>query len=120
MDVPSPADGTVRELKVKVGDKVSQGTLILTLDAQGAAAAAVKEQTAATAGPPESREPPVKPASAPASAPEKLPDFDGVFAIEFTSAEAAADYAESPRHEAWAKKWEELRENSVSFQATNP
>ena len=40
MDVPSPADGTVRELKVKVGDKVSQGTLILTFDAQGAAAPA--------------------------------------------------------------------------------
>jgi hypothetical protein len=50
----------------------------------------------------------------------QIRDFDGVFAIEFTSAEAAADYAESPKHEAWAKKWEELRENSVSFQATNP
>jgi hypothetical protein len=47
-------------------------------------------------------------------------DFDGVFAIEFTSAEAAADYAESPKHEAWAKKWESLRESSISFQATNP
>ena len=50
----------------------------------------------------------------------QIRDFDGVFAIEFTSAEAAADYAESPKHEAWAKKWEALRENSVSFQATNP
>jgi hypothetical protein len=50
----------------------------------------------------------------------QIRDFDGVFAIEFTSAEAAADYAESPKHEAWAKKWEELRENSLSFQATNP
>src|SRR5262245_5635158 len=27
-------------------------------------------------------------------------DFSGVYAIEFTSAEAAADYAESPVHEA--------------------
>ncbi|MDR5738728.1 dihydrolipoyl dehydrogenase [Caballeronia sp. LZ016] len=35
MDVPSPAAGTVRELKVKVGDNVSEGTPILTLDAQG-------------------------------------------------------------------------------------
>jgi len=35
MDVPSPAAGTVRELKIKVGDNVSEGTLILTLDAQG-------------------------------------------------------------------------------------
>jgi hypothetical protein len=50
----------------------------------------------------------------------QIRDFDGVFAIEFTSAEAAADYAESPKHEVWAKKWEALRENSLSFQATNP
>jgi Stress responsive A/B Barrel Domain len=50
----------------------------------------------------------------------QIRDFDGVFAIEFTSAEAAADYAESPKHETWAKKWEALRENSLSFQATNP
>jgi len=50
----------------------------------------------------------------------QIRDFDGVFAIEFTSPEAAADYAESPKHEVWAKKWEALRENSLSFQATNP
>ncbi len=40
MDVPSPATGIVRELKVKVGDKVSQGTLIVVLDADTAAPAA--------------------------------------------------------------------------------
>ena len=50
----------------------------------------------------------------------QLRDFSGVYAIEFTSAEAAADYAESPAHEAWAKQWEALRENSLSFQVTNP
>ncbi len=32
MEIPSPKAGTVKEIKVKVGDKVSQGTLILTLD----------------------------------------------------------------------------------------
>jgi len=47
-------------------------------------------------------------------------DFSGVYAIEFTSAEAAADYAESPVHEAWAKTWQEQRENSLSFQVSNP
>jgi dihydrolipoamide dehydrogenase len=36
MDVPSPAAGTVRDLRVSVGDKVSEGSLILTLDAVGA------------------------------------------------------------------------------------
>jgi hypothetical protein len=39
--------------------------------------------------------------------------------IEFTSPEAAADYAESPLHETWRKKWEALRENSLSFQISN-
>jgi dihydrolipoamide dehydrogenase len=34
MDVPSPAAGVVRDLKIKVGDKVSEGSLILTLDAE--------------------------------------------------------------------------------------
>jgi hypothetical protein len=50
----------------------------------------------------------------------QLKDFSGVYAIEFTSAEAAADYAESPVHEAWSKKWQEERENSLSFQVSNP
>lgn len=50
----------------------------------------------------------------------QVKDFSGVYAIEFTSAEAAADYAESPIHEAWSKKWQELRENSLSFQISNP
>lgn len=49
----------------------------------------------------------------------QIRDFDGVYVIEFASPEAAADYAESPVHEAWRKKWEALRENSLSFQASN-
>ena len=50
----------------------------------------------------------------------QIRDFSGVYAIEFTSAEAAADYAESPIHEAWSKSWQEKRENSLSFQISNP
>ena len=33
MDVPAPFAGTVKDLKVKVGDKVAQGSLLLTLEA---------------------------------------------------------------------------------------
>ncbi|HZV62618.1 MAG TPA: dihydrolipoyllysine-residue acetyltransferase [Methylophilaceae bacterium] len=33
MDIPAPFGGTVKEIKIKVGDKATQGTLILTLDA---------------------------------------------------------------------------------------
>ncbi|MGO4825847.1 biotin/lipoyl-containing protein, partial [Cupriavidus sp. 2KB_15] len=49
MDVPSPAAGVVKEVKVKIGDNVAEGTLILILEGAGAAPAA--------------------PAAAPASAP---------------------------------------------------
>jgi pyruvate dehydrogenase E2 component (dihydrolipoamide acetyltransferase) len=38
MEIPSPDGGVVKELKVKVGDKVSQGTPILVLDAKQDAA----------------------------------------------------------------------------------
>jgi len=37
MDIPSPGAGTVRELRVKVGDLVSRGSPILLLDPEGAA-----------------------------------------------------------------------------------
>ncbi|WP_290369132.1 biotin/lipoyl-containing protein, partial [Cupriavidus oxalaticus] len=39
MDVPSPQGGVVKEVKVKVGDNVSEGTLLLILEGAGAAAA---------------------------------------------------------------------------------
>jgi dihydrolipoamide dehydrogenase len=54
MDVPSPEAGTVKELKVKVDDAVSEGSLILTLDAAAGEAAESKpapEAKAAQAAP---------------------------------------------------------------------
>jgi pyruvate dehydrogenase E2 component (dihydrolipoamide acetyltransferase) len=38
MEIPSSHAGVVKELKVKLGDKVAQGTLVLVLEAAGAAA----------------------------------------------------------------------------------
>ena len=38
LDVPAPIAGVVKELKARVGDKVSEGSLILTLEAAGAVA----------------------------------------------------------------------------------
>jgi len=38
MDVPSPVAGTIAAVKVKVGDKVGEGTLVATVEAAGAAA----------------------------------------------------------------------------------
>ena len=40
MDVPSPAAGTVKAITVKVGDKVSEGSALLTLESGDAPAAA--------------------------------------------------------------------------------
>lgn len=53
MDVPSPQAGKVVSLKVKEGDKVSEGSLVLTLEVAGAqsseAASAPVEEAASTA-----------------------------------------------------------------------
>src|SRR5471030_2644490 len=46
MEIPAPAAGVVKELKLKVGDKVSEGTLIMLLETAGAAAAAPVPQPA--------------------------------------------------------------------------
>src|SRR5512134_2534968 len=66
MEVPSPAAGVVKEVRVKLGDKVSEGTTILVLEA--AEAAAGKPAPAATAPAP-SPQPAAaaKPAPAPAA-----------------------------------------------------
>ncbi|TEW51394.1 dihydrolipoyllysine-residue acetyltransferase [Psychromonas algicola] len=40
MDVPAPFAGVVKEIKIATGDKVSEGTLILIVEAEGAAPAA--------------------------------------------------------------------------------
>ena len=37
MDVPSPYSGVIKEIKIKAGDKVSQGSVILLLDSSDAA-----------------------------------------------------------------------------------
>ena len=57
MDIPAPFAGTVKEVKIKVGDKVSQGSLIFTVETAEADA-----KTAPAKAEPE----PTKPAAAPA------------------------------------------------------
>ncbi|NCH35894.1 pyruvate dehydrogenase complex dihydrolipoyllysine-residue acetyltransferase [Cronobacter sakazakii] len=56
MEVPAPFAGTVKELKVNVGDKVSTGSLIMVFEVEGAAPAAAPAAKAD------------KPAAAPAKA----------------------------------------------------
>jgi pyruvate dehydrogenase E2 component (dihydrolipoyllysine-residue acetyltransferase) len=47
MEVPAPQAGTVKELRVKLGDKVSQGSAILMLEAAASAAASAAGKQAA-------------------------------------------------------------------------
>ena len=63
MDVPSPVDGVVKEVKVKVGDRVSEGSLILMV-ATGATATAPAASPVAAAASPAA----VSPAAAPRAA----------------------------------------------------
>ncbi len=66
MEVPSPAAGTVKEVKVKVGDKVSLGSLLILLDSADAGAAKPAASAPAPAAAPAAA---AAPAPAPAAAP---------------------------------------------------
>ncbi|HID4131006.1 TPA: pyruvate dehydrogenase complex dihydrolipoyllysine-residue acetyltransferase [Pluralibacter gergoviae] len=72
MEVPAPFAGTVKELKVNVGDKVKTGSLIMVFEVEGAAPAAAapaKQEAAAPAAKAE------KPAAAPAAKVEGKSEF---------------------------------------------
>jgi pyruvate dehydrogenase E2 component (dihydrolipoamide acetyltransferase) len=91
MDVPSPAAGKIAEIVVKVGDKVSMGSVVGKLESSGQAAQAssdqgdeadAKEEEDAAEAPDTS---PVAPTDLPPRPPKAgsgpaLPDFSGVFA----------------------------------------
>jgi pyruvate dehydrogenase E2 component (dihydrolipoamide acetyltransferase) len=66
MEIPAPEAGVVKELKIKVGDKVSEGSVILALEPAGAAPAAAEKTVEATPAP--KKESPAAPAPAPAPA----------------------------------------------------
>ena len=81
MDVPSPASGVVKEVKLKKGDKASEGTLVAVLEVEESAVApkpaAAKSSTPASAPAAPRAETP-KPAPAAAN----LPEYSGKHDIE--------------------------------------
>ncbi len=89
MDVPSPVSGVVKEIKVAVDDKVSEGTLILVVDEGGEAAqpaggdAAQQPSTPSGGGTTEVTVP-------------DIGDFDAVPVIEVHVAEGDTIAAEDP------------------------
>ena len=91
MEIPSSAAGVVKELKIKLGDKVKQGSIVLTLEAEGAAAAPASAAAAPApaAAPAAAAAPAPAPAAAPAAASGPLEvhvpdigDFKDVIVIE--------------------------------------
>ncbi len=69
MEIPSSHAGVVKELKVKLGDKVSEGTLVLTLETTETGAQASPVSTATTSPAPATLSAP-SPAPSPSPAPQ--------------------------------------------------
>jgi pyruvate dehydrogenase E2 component (dihydrolipoamide acetyltransferase) len=61
MEIPSSAGGVVRELKVKLGDKVKEGSVLLVLEAREAAAPSAEAGAPAPAAPAPTKEPSAQP-----------------------------------------------------------
>ncbi len=61
LEVPSSAAGVVKEIKVKLGDTLSEGAVVVVLDAEGAAEAPAKAAAPAAAAAAPASKPPVTP-----------------------------------------------------------
>jgi pyruvate/2-oxoglutarate dehydrogenase complex dihydrolipoamide acyltransferase (E2) component len=72
MEIPSSHAGVVKELKVKLGDKVNEGTLVLVLEVAAGAAAA--PAAACARGGPAPLPPVPRPRAAPAACRRHRPD----------------------------------------------
>jgi pyruvate dehydrogenase E2 component (dihydrolipoamide acetyltransferase) len=88
MEIPSPFAGTVKELKVSVGDNISKGALLMTVETGGAAEPSSPMQTGGEAAPEQATaapapsaatsaapvaEPPVVPSTEPSAEPAAKP-----------------------------------------------
>ncbi|WP_226571872.1 pyruvate dehydrogenase complex dihydrolipoyllysine-residue acetyltransferase [Mangrovibacter yixingensis] len=71
MEVPAPFAGTVKEIKISTGDKVSTGSLIMVFEVEGAAPAAAPASAPAPAAAPA----PAQKAAAPAAKAEGKSEF---------------------------------------------
>ncbi|HOI67667.1 MAG TPA: FAD-dependent oxidoreductase, partial [Thiomonas arsenitoxydans] len=77
MEIPSSAAGVVKALRVKLGDKVSEGTVLLELDAAGAQASAET-----TPAPPAPAAAPTNTAPRTSPAPQAAAAFSGKVDVE--------------------------------------
>ncbi|WP_312304891.1 FAD-dependent oxidoreductase, partial [Pulveribacter sp.] len=83
MEIPSSHAGTVKDLKVKLGDKVKQGSVLLTLEAEESAAApAPAPAPAPSPAPSEPKQAPAPAAQAPAAPKTEASSFTGSADLE--------------------------------------
>ncbi|MBI3731227.1 MAG: dihydrolipoyl dehydrogenase [Burkholderiales bacterium] len=85
MEIPSSHAGVIKELKVKLGDKIAEGSLLLVIEAEGAAASAAPAAAPAVAAPAAAA--PVAPAAAAPAGPVgiaevKVPDIGDFKEVE--------------------------------------
>ncbi|MBU0782970.1 MAG: dihydrolipoyllysine-residue acetyltransferase [Gammaproteobacteria bacterium] len=122
MEIPCPQAGVVKEMKVKIGDKVAQGTLMLILEpAEGGAAApapAAKAEEKAEAPKVEAPKAEAAPKAAPTAVPAPVASSAPVPAEQHnpTAASVNAPHA-SPSVRKFAR---ELGVNLVTVQGTGP
>jgi pyruvate dehydrogenase E2 component (dihydrolipoamide acetyltransferase) len=95
MEIPAPHAGTVKSIKVKEGDKVSAGALILELEISGAPAAPAQPTAQPAAAAPASPAPSAtfEPAPAPVQAPARAPQSAGPASGEFYAGPAVRKLA---------------------------
>ena len=87
MEIPSSAAGTVKAMRVKLGDKVNEGSVLLELEAEAAAppasvVAAAPAPSVAQKTPAASVQPPVHTAVAPAPSASAAPAYAGTVDIQ--------------------------------------
>lgn len=106
MEIPSPENGIVKEVKVKVGDKISQGNVMVLIEPAGKASApAQPEKKASVEKTPEPAPKETKAASAEPTAPKSedkqvrvpdIGDFDSIPVIEILVSPGDRVNAEDP------------------------
>jgi pyruvate dehydrogenase E2 component (dihydrolipoamide acetyltransferase) len=89
MDVPAPMSGRITQVKLKQGDKVSEGSLIVLLEPAAAEASRAQAATGASA-------PSATPSAAPARAPTAAPAASPTPAVVGTAAAGAAPAGAAP------------------------
>ena len=101
MEVPSSVAGTVKEVKVKVGDEISEGTVVAVIETAGAGAAAAPKAEPAKPATPAAPAPAATPAPKASNSSDRKPDIECQICVlgsgpgGYTAAFRAADLGQT-------------------------